>query len=163
SIPIIERVERKTLIIGSALVMAASGLVFGYARETALIVAGGFVLTCASNVFSNAFHSYQAEIFPTGIRSSAISIAYSLSRATSADRLRLHGGTVVELPAGSEDLPGVFQGPVRDRAGQPSGLDPERCQAVLHSRRNGRVDGAADQPVAFQGAERLGQHLLRDA
>ncbi|GAA4635851.1 MFS transporter [Actinoallomurus vinaceus] len=84
SIPIIERVERKTLIIGSALVMAASGLVFGYGRDTALIVAGGFVLTCASNVFSNAFHSYQAEIFPTGIRSSAISIAYSLSRATSA-------------------------------------------------------------------------------
>jgi MFS transporter, putative metabolite:H+ symporter len=35
-------------------------------------------------VFSNAFHTYQAEIFPTGIRSSAISVAYSLSRATSA-------------------------------------------------------------------------------
>jgi putative MFS transporter len=84
SIPVIERVERKMLIIGSALVMAASGLVFGYARDVALIVAAGFVLTCASNVFSNAFHSYQAEIFPTGIRSSAVSIAYSLSRATSA-------------------------------------------------------------------------------
>ncbi|MCO5968957.1 MFS transporter [Actinoallomurus soli] len=84
SIPVIERVERKALIIGSALVMAAAGLVFGYGRATALIVVGGFVLTCASNVFSNAFHSYQAEIFPTGIRSSAISVAYSLSRATSA-------------------------------------------------------------------------------
>jgi putative MFS transporter len=84
SIPIIERVERKWLIVGSALTMGASGLVFGYARDAALIVTAGFVLTCASNVFSNAFHIYQAEIFPTGIRSSAVSVAYSLSRATSA-------------------------------------------------------------------------------
>ncbi|MCW2947137.1 MAG: transporter [Actinoallomurus sp.] len=84
SIPVIERVERKWLIIGSALAMGASGLVFGYARDAALIVTAGFVLTCASNVFSNGFHAYQAEIFPTGIRSSAISVAYSLSRATSA-------------------------------------------------------------------------------
>ena len=37
-----------------------------------------------SNVFFNAFHVYQSEIFPTGIRSSAIGIAYSLSRASSA-------------------------------------------------------------------------------
>ena len=84
SIPIIERVERKWLIVGSALVMSVSGMVFGFARDTALIVTAGFVLTCASNVFSNGFHTYQAEIFPTGIRSSAISVAYSLSRATSA-------------------------------------------------------------------------------
>lgn len=84
SVPIIERIERKWLIVGSALVMAVMGLVFGYARDTTLIVVSGFVLTCASNVFSNAFHTYQAEIFPTRIRSGAISIAYSLSRATSA-------------------------------------------------------------------------------
>jgi putative MFS transporter len=84
SIPIIERVERKWLIVGSALVMGVSGMVFGYARDTALIVTAGFVLTCASNVFSNGFHTYQAEIFPTRMRSSAISIAYSLSRVTSA-------------------------------------------------------------------------------
>jgi MFS transporter, putative metabolite:H+ symporter len=37
-----------------------------------------------SNVFSNSFHIYQTEIFPTSIRGSAIGIAYSLSRATSA-------------------------------------------------------------------------------
>jgi putative MFS transporter len=84
SIPIIERVERKWLIVGSALVMGVSGMVFGYARDAALIVTAGFVLTCASNVFSNGFHTYQAEIFPTRMRSSAISIAYSLSRVTSA-------------------------------------------------------------------------------
>jgi MFS transporter, putative metabolite:H+ symporter len=35
-------------------------------------------------VFSNAYHIYQTEIFPTGLRSSGIGIAYSLSRLTSA-------------------------------------------------------------------------------
>jgi MFS transporter, putative metabolite:H+ symporter len=41
-------------------------------------------LTCVSNVFSNGFHTYQAEIFPTRVRSSAVGLAYSLSRVTSA-------------------------------------------------------------------------------
>jgi len=37
-----------------------------------------------SNIFSNAFHIYQAEIFPTRMRGTAVGIAYSLSRLTSA-------------------------------------------------------------------------------
>ncbi|HEX3814506.1 MAG TPA: MFS transporter [Mycobacteriales bacterium] len=84
AIPLIERCERKSLIVGSALGIAAFGVVFGAAANTALIVFAGFMLTVCSNVFSNAYHVYQAEIFPTRIRSSAIGIAYSLSRATSA-------------------------------------------------------------------------------
>jgi MFS transporter, putative metabolite:H+ symporter len=84
SIPLMERIERKWLISGSALVMAACGLAFGFAGDPALIVIAGFLLTCASNVFSNGFHIYQAEIFPTGIRSSAISFPYSMSRVAGA-------------------------------------------------------------------------------
>ena len=84
AIPLIERCERKKLIIASALGIAAFGVIFGAAANTTLIVCAGFLLTVCSNVFSNAYHVYQAEIFPTGIRSSAIGIAYSLSRATSA-------------------------------------------------------------------------------
>ena len=49
-----------------------------------MIVVAGFLLTSVSNVFSNAFHIYQAEIFPTAIRSTATGVCYSLSRATSA-------------------------------------------------------------------------------
>ena len=37
-----------------------------------------------SNVFSNAFHIYQAEIFPTRMRATAVGTAYSLSRLTGA-------------------------------------------------------------------------------
>ncbi|MFG2207744.1 MFS transporter [Streptomyces sp. NPDC048638] len=83
SVPLIDRIERRTLIIASALGMAACGLAFGFAVATWAIVTFGFLLTVCSNVFSNAFHVYQTEIFPTGLRSSAIGIAYSLSRLTS--------------------------------------------------------------------------------
>jgi MFS transporter, putative metabolite:H+ symporter len=84
SIPLVERFERKTLIIASAIGIGVFGLVFGLSTNTVVIVAAGFLLTVCSNVFSNAYHIYQTEIFPTSIRSSAIGIAYSLSRATSA-------------------------------------------------------------------------------
>ncbi|MCX5084209.1 MFS transporter [Streptomyces sp. NBC_00401] len=83
SIPLIERFERRTLIIVAALGQAAFGLLFGFADAAWLIVGSGFLLTVCSNVFSNAFHVYQAEIFPTNLRSSAIGIAYSLSRLVS--------------------------------------------------------------------------------
>ncbi|MFG2136919.1 MFS transporter [Streptomyces sp. NPDC048650] len=83
SVPLIDRIERRTLIVASALGMAACGLAFGFAVATWAIVTFGFLLTVCSNVFSNAFHVYQTEIFPTGLRSSAIGIAYSLSRLTS--------------------------------------------------------------------------------
>ena len=83
SIPLVERFERKHLIIVSALGIALCGIVFAAAEQVVLIVVAGFLLTAVSNVFSNAFHIYQAEIFPTAIRSTASGICYSLSRATS--------------------------------------------------------------------------------
>ncbi|MBM4790822.1 MFS transporter [Streptomyces sioyaensis] len=83
SIPLIDRIERRTLIIASALGIAGCGLAFGFAAATWAVVTFGVLLTVCSNVFSNAFHVYQTEIFPTGLRSSAIGIAYSLSRLTS--------------------------------------------------------------------------------
>ncbi|KUL33823.1 MFS transporter [Streptomyces sp. NRRL F-4489] len=83
SVPLIDRIERRTLIIASALGIAGCGLAFGFATATWAIVAFGFLLTVCSNVFSNAFHVYQTELFPTGLRTSAIGIAYSLSRLTS--------------------------------------------------------------------------------
>jgi MFS transporter, putative metabolite:H+ symporter len=83
SVPLVERFERKYLIIASALGIAVCGIVFAAATNIAVIVVAGFLLTAVSNVFSNAFHIYQAEIFPTAIRSTASGICYSLSRATS--------------------------------------------------------------------------------
>lgn len=84
SVPIIERVERKHLIVASSLLMGGLGIAFGFARVAWLIVAAGFLLTATSNVFSNSFHIYQAEIFPTRIRATAVGMAYSLSRLSGA-------------------------------------------------------------------------------
>jgi MFS transporter, putative metabolite:H+ symporter len=84
SVPLMERFERKHLIVASAIAMGVLGVIFGFARSTGLIVAAGFLLTATSNVFSNGFHIYQAEIFPTRMRSTAVSTAYSLSRLSGA-------------------------------------------------------------------------------
>lgn len=84
AVPIVERVERKFLIMVAAVLMALFGITFGVADNTAVIVGAGFLLTVSSNVFSNAYHVYQAEIFPTTVRSTAVGSCYSLSRLTSA-------------------------------------------------------------------------------
>ncbi|MEU6759166.1 MFS transporter, partial [Streptomyces sp. NPDC046685] len=84
SLPLIERVERKYLIVGAALSMAASGLLFGSADSEVTIVLAGLSYTAVSNVFSNSYHVYQAEIFPTALRVTAVSWTYSLSRITTA-------------------------------------------------------------------------------
>lgn len=83
SVPLVERFERKYLIIASAVGIALFGIVFAAATSVPVIVVAGFLLTAVSNVFSNTFHIYQAEIFPTVIRGTASGICYSLSRATS--------------------------------------------------------------------------------
>src|SRR3954451_7524774 len=84
SIPLMERFERKHLIVASAIAMAVLGVLFGFGRATGVIVAAGFLLTASSNVFSNGFHIYQAEIFPTRMRSTAVSTSYALSRLSGA-------------------------------------------------------------------------------
>ena len=82
SIPLISRFERKYLVVGSVLTMAAVGLVFGTAEAAATVVLAGVAFTTVSNVFSNSYHVYQAEIFPTELRASATGWTYSLSRLT---------------------------------------------------------------------------------
>jgi MFS transporter, putative metabolite:H+ symporter len=83
SVPIVERMERKWLIVATALLMALFGLVFGFATWVPLILASGFLLTVVSQVFSNGYHIYQAEIFPTRMRGTAVGMAFSLSRLSS--------------------------------------------------------------------------------
>ncbi|MEU3754676.1 hypothetical protein AB0H17_18185 [Streptomyces olivoreticuli] len=58
--------------MGTALAMAGAGLAFGHAQDRATIMVAGLCYTAVSNVFSNAYHVYQAEIFPTALRATAI-------------------------------------------------------------------------------------------
>jgi putative MFS transporter len=84
SVLVIEKIERRVLIIASALAMATFGLGLGFATSAFVIATLGFLYTLVSNVFSNAFHVLQGEIFPTAIRGRAAGSAYGLSRLSSA-------------------------------------------------------------------------------
>jgi putative MFS transporter len=75
-----ERLERKWLIVGASLAIAAAGLVFAGQRGMAGILACGVALTLANNTLSFAYHGYQPELFPTRIRAAAVGFVYSFSR-----------------------------------------------------------------------------------
>jgi putative MFS transporter len=83
SIPLLKRFERKFLVIATIAALAAFGLLFATVDNTVMIVVFGFLTTATSNVFSNVYHVYQAEIFPTDVRATAVGWTYSLSRLSS--------------------------------------------------------------------------------
>ncbi len=80
AIPLLKRFERKFLVMATVAAMAVFGLMFATVDNSALIVLFGFLTTATSNVFSNVYHVYQAEIFPTDVRATAVGLTYSLSR-----------------------------------------------------------------------------------
>ncbi len=84
SIPLLRRFERKHLIAATVAVMAICGVLFATVSVPAMIVVFGLLTTAASNVFSNIYHVYQAEIFPSDVRATAVGWTYSLSRLSSA-------------------------------------------------------------------------------
>ncbi|MDT7793831.1 MAG: transporter, putative metabolite:H+ symporter [Mycobacterium sp.] len=83
SIPLLKRFERKYLVMAGVAAMAVCGLLFATVHSSALIVVFGFLTTAMSNVFSNVYHVYQAEIFPSDVRATAVGWTYSLSRLSS--------------------------------------------------------------------------------
>jgi len=65
------------------LLVVSEGDVVGSALSDAARNAG-VAFTTVSNVFSNSYHVYQAEIFPTEVRATAVGWTYSVSRLSSA-------------------------------------------------------------------------------
>ncbi|MGW2742952.1 MFS transporter [Streptomyces sp. NPDC001450] len=84
ALPVVDRVERRTLIALSAAAMVLAGLGFAYAGSAELIVTCGFAYTLCSNVFSSVSHVYLSEQYPTAIRATASGAAYSLSKLSAA-------------------------------------------------------------------------------
>jgi MFS transporter, putative metabolite:H+ symporter len=84
SLLIVEKIDRRLLVMTSAFSMATFGMALGFAQSPYSIGALGILYTLVSNIFSNAFHILQAEIFPTAIRGRAAGSAYGLSRLSSA-------------------------------------------------------------------------------
>ncbi|AJY10718.1 MFS transporter [Burkholderia dolosa] len=75
-----DRVQRKWLIVGGALVVIAAGIAFAYARSVGLLIALGVLISLAGQTISVCYHAYQAELFPTAIRCRANGLVYSASR-----------------------------------------------------------------------------------
>lgn len=75
-----DRIERKWVISGAAVAIAASGLAFTQAHGMAGVIACGVALTLANNILSFAYHGYQPELFPTRVRAQAVGFVYSFSR-----------------------------------------------------------------------------------
>ncbi|GLQ93703.1 MFS transporter [Dyella acidisoli] len=76
--------ERKTQIILGLIVMGVSMLGFAHATSPVVLITLGVVFTLAANIMSYAYHSYQAELYPTRIRARAVGFVYSWSRFAAA-------------------------------------------------------------------------------
>jgi MFS transporter, putative metabolite:H+ symporter len=79
-----DRVERKLQIILGLVIMGLAMLAFSQVSSAPLLIALGVLFTLAANVMSYAYHSYQAELYPTRIRARAIGFVYSWSRLAAA-------------------------------------------------------------------------------
>jgi MFS transporter, putative metabolite:H+ symporter len=75
-----DKFERKWQIGWAALAVAVFGLLFAEQRTVAGVVVFGLLITLGSNWMSFAFHTYQAELYPTRIRAQAVGFVYSWSR-----------------------------------------------------------------------------------
>ncbi len=79
-----DKIERKTQIIAGLSCMAALMAAFACADHAPLLILIGIGFTLAANVMSYAYHGYQAELYPTRIRSRAVGFVYSWSRLAGA-------------------------------------------------------------------------------
>ena len=69
-----DRMERKWQFCLAAVGIGAFGLAFAFQTDPGLLIVFGVLVTLSNNWLSYAFHGYQAELFPTRIRSRAIGL-----------------------------------------------------------------------------------------
>jgi len=98
-----DRIERKWLIVASALGIAVFGLAFAQMRAPFAVIFFGVLVTLANNAMSFSFHAYQAELYPTRIRAAAVGFVYSWSRLST-----VFSAFVIGWVLGRFGTPGVF-------------------------------------------------------
>lgn len=80
----IDKIERKWGIVLTAIAAGVLGTAFAEVSNTTATVILGFLVTFVLWQFSNFLHTYQAEIFPTRVRSTAAGTVYSISRISTS-------------------------------------------------------------------------------
>ncbi|WP_338598400.1 MFS transporter [Sulfolobus tengchongensis] len=75
-----KKFDRKWQVSIIMLIMGLVGLAFGFSITPIEVIISGFAFAFLANIFSNAFHQYGAELYPTRVRAFADGVQYSLSR-----------------------------------------------------------------------------------
>ena len=75
-----ERFERKWLVVAAAAGTGALGLVFATQSAPLALIALGVAINFSNNLLSFSYHAYQAELYPTRVRATAVGFVYSWSR-----------------------------------------------------------------------------------
>jgi MFS transporter, putative metabolite:H+ symporter len=79
-----DRMERKWQIVIAAILIAVFGVSFAQQTTALALIGLGVMITLSNNWMSFAYHSYQAEVFPTRVRARAVGFVYSWSRLSAA-------------------------------------------------------------------------------
>jgi putative MFS transporter len=124
-----DRIQRRDAIVFCAAVMAIAALMFAGSVKPLWLILSNLTFSVAAGLFLPALTLYVGELFPTGIRSSGLSVTWAINRVGSVLALlilvpMLRGSSVtaifaiiaVTLAAGIGLIVGL--GP-RGRAGRP--------------------------------------------
>ncbi|EGD09451.1 Major Facilitator Superfamily transporter [Xanthomonas vesicatoria ATCC 35937] len=79
-----QRWENKSQITASALGAVLFGVLFSLQHDAIGMVLCGAMIAFCNAWMSFAYHGYQAELFPTGLRARAVGFCYSFSRLSTA-------------------------------------------------------------------------------
>ncbi|HUO13314.1 MAG TPA: MFS transporter [Caulobacteraceae bacterium] len=100
---IAERFERKWLVVLGAAGTGVLGLVFAASRAPAALIALGVAINFSNNLLSFSYHAYQAELYPTRVRATAVGFVYSWSRLSTVG-----SSYVIAWLLGVGGAPGAF-------------------------------------------------------
>ncbi|MGF6547156.1 MFS transporter [Paraburkholderia youngii] len=100
---IADRIERKTLIVLSALGIAVFGSLFATQTSPAMLMTLGVLITLCGTLLSVGYHAYQTELFPTRMRATAVGFVYSMSRLSA-----MFSGFMIAFALRHLGVPGVF-------------------------------------------------------
>ncbi len=98
-----DKVQRKWQVAFAALAIAVFGVMFSQMTTAIGIIAAGILVTLSNNILSYSFHAYQAELYPTRIRSQAVGFVYSWSRFST-----IFTGFIIAFMLGHYGVTGVF-------------------------------------------------------
>ncbi|WP_321868147.1 MFS transporter [Paraburkholderia tropica] len=100
---IADRIERKTLIVLSALAIAVFGSLFAMQTSPVMLMVLGVLITLGGTLLSVGYHAYQVELFPTRMRATAVGFVYSMSRLSA-----MFSGFMIAFALRHFGVPGVF-------------------------------------------------------